>query len=88
MKSDKKILLAFLLNLFFSIIEFIGGAITGSISIISDAIHDFGDCLSIGASYVFEKISAKKPDEKHTVIRFATSWATPKENIDKLMELL
>ena len=66
MKSDKKILLAFLLNLFFSVIEFAGGAITGSISIISDAIHDFGDCLSIGASYVFEKISTKKPDEKHT----------------------
>ncbi len=66
MKSDKKILLAFLLNLFFSIIEFIGGAITGSIAIISDAIHDFGDSLSIGTSFVFEKISKKKPDGKHT----------------------
>ena len=66
MKSDKKILLAFLLNLFFSIIEFIGGALTGSIAIISDAIHDFGDSLSIGTSFVFEKISEKKPDEKHT----------------------
>lgn len=66
MKSDKKILLAFLLNLFFSIVEFIGGAITGSIAIISDAIHDFGDSLSIGTSFVFEKISKKKPDGNHT----------------------
>ncbi|MDD4688621.1 MAG: cation diffusion facilitator family transporter [Eubacteriales bacterium] len=66
MKTDKKILLAFLLNLTFSIIEFIGGAITGSIAIISDSIHDFGDCLSIGTSFIFEKISMKKPDDKYT----------------------
>ena len=30
----------------------------------------------------------EKYDENHTVIRFATSWATKKENIDKLMQLL
>lgn len=30
----------------------------------------------------------EKPDDTHTVVRFATSWATPKENIDRLMELL
>lgn len=30
----------------------------------------------------------EKYDENHTVVRFATSWATKKENIDKLMELL
>lgn len=66
MKSDRKILIAFCLNLFFSLIEFIGGTITGSIAIISDSIHDFGDSLSIGISYAFEKISMKKPNEKYT----------------------
>ena len=30
----------------------------------------------------------EKPDDTHTVVRFATSWATPKENIDELMKLL
>ena len=30
----------------------------------------------------------EKPDEDHTVVRFATSWATRKEDIEKLMELL
>ena len=30
----------------------------------------------------------EKPDDNHTVVRFATSWATKKENIDTLMELL
>lgn len=66
MKTDKKILLAFLLNAFFAIFEFVGGAFTGSIAIISDAIHDMGDAFSIGVSYVLEKVGSKKPDEKYT----------------------
>ena len=66
MKSHKKILLAFMLNSFFAIFEFVGGAFTGSIAIISDAIHDLGDAFSIGASYVLEKVGGKKPDHKYT----------------------
>lgn len=66
MKSDKNILIAFILNLLFSIIEFIGGTITNSVAIISDSIHDIGDSLSIGLSYILEKKSKKKPDEKYT----------------------
>lgn len=66
MKSDTKILLAFFLNLFFSVVEFFGGAVTGSIAIISDSLHDFGDSLSIGISYVFERISKKSPDAKYS----------------------
>ena len=66
MKSHKKILLAFLLNLFFAVFEFLGGAFTGSIAIISDAIHDLGDAFSIGVSYVLEKLGGKKADNKYT----------------------
>lgn len=66
MKTEKNILIAFVLNLSFSIFEFIGGTITNSISIISDAIHDIGDSLSIGLSYFLEKKSKKEPDEKYT----------------------
>lgn len=66
MKSDKNILIAFILNLLFSIIEFIGGTITNSVAIISDSIHDMGDALSIGLSYFLEKKSKKKPDDKYT----------------------
>ena len=66
MKTEKNILIAFILNLSFSIFEFIGGTITNSIAIISDAIHDIGDSLSIGLSYFLEKKSKKEPDEKYT----------------------
>ena len=66
MKTEKNILVAFLLNLFFSVFELIGGIFTNSISIISDAVHDFGDSISIGVSYFLEKKSKKKPDNKYT----------------------
>ncbi len=66
MKTEKNILIAFVLNLLFSIFEFFGGIITGSISIISDAVHDLGDAASIGVSYFLEKKSKRQPDEKFT----------------------
>ena len=63
MKTEKNILIAFLLNLVFSIFEFVGGIFTGSVAIISDAVHDMGDAASIGVSYFLEKKSKKNPDE-------------------------
>lgn len=66
MKKAKTILIAFLLNLSFSVFEFIGGMFTGSISIVSDALHDMGDAVSIGVSFILEKKSQKAPDKYHT----------------------
>ena len=66
MKTEKNILIAFILNLSFAIFEFFGGIFTGSVAIVSDAIHDVGDATSIGISYFLEKKSKKKPDEKYT----------------------
>lgn len=66
MKTEKNILIAFLLNLFFSIFEFVGGALTQSVAIMSDAVHDLGDALSIGLSWFLEKKSRKQPDEIYT----------------------
>ena len=66
MRSDKNILVAFILNLAFSIFELIGGAFTNSVAIISDAIHDMGDAVSIGAAYVLERKSKGNPDKNYT----------------------
>ena len=66
MKSDKNILIAFLLNLTFSVFEFFGGIFTGSVAILSDAIHDLGDAAGIGLSYFLEKKSKKEPDQAHS----------------------
>lgn len=73
MKTKRNIFIAFILNLLFSIFELFGGYLTGSVAIISDAVHDFGDAISIGASFILEKISDKKPNDKYTYgyIRFS-----------------
>lgn len=66
MKSDKNILIAFLLNLSFSVFELIGGIFTGSVAILSDAFHDLGDALSIGISFLLERKSNRQPDCRYT----------------------
>ena len=66
MKTEKNILIAFILNLCFSIFELFGGILTNSVAILSDSIHDLGDAISIGLSYIMEKKSKKDPDNNYT----------------------
>ncbi len=65
-KTSRNIFIAFFLNLSFSLYEFIGGSLTGSTAIMSDAIHDFGDALSIGIAFFLEKYSQKHPNSHYT----------------------
>ncbi len=64
--SAARILVAFLLNLCFSVFELIGGIFTGSVAILSDALHDLGDAAGIGCSFFLERKSRKQPDATHT----------------------
>lgn len=66
MKSERNILVAFILNLAFSVFEFLGGIFCGSVAILSDAIHDIGDAASIGIAYFLERKSKRKADEVYT----------------------
>lgn len=61
--DTKGMLKAFWLNISFSVIELIGGILTNSMAIISDAIHDFGDALAIGLAIFLEKFSHKRRDK-------------------------
>ncbi len=62
----KNIKVAFLLNLFFTIVEIVGGFMTNSIAILSDAIHDLGDCLSLGLAWYFQKLAKKGSDTSYS----------------------
>jgi cobalt-zinc-cadmium efflux system protein len=57
--AEGNIKLAFFLNLAFTIIEIVGGILTNSLAILSDALHDLGDSLSLGLSWYFQKLSKK-----------------------------
>jgi cobalt-zinc-cadmium efflux system protein len=65
-EATKNIKTAFFLNLAFTIIEIIGGLYTNSLAIVSDAIHDFGDSISLGMSWYFQKISTKKATQNYS----------------------
>ncbi|MEQ8364336.1 MAG: cation diffusion facilitator family transporter [Cyclobacteriaceae bacterium] len=57
--AEGNIKVAFFLNLAFTIIEIVGGILTNSLAILSDALHDLGDSLSLGLSWYFQKLSKK-----------------------------
>jgi cobalt-zinc-cadmium efflux system protein len=60
------IAVAFFLNLGFAIIELVGGLLTNSVAIISDALHDFGDSLSLGTAWYFQKKSERERSMNYT----------------------
>lgn len=66
MKSENRMILSFALNFIFTIFEFFGGLLTGSIALMSDALHDLGDSISIGIAIFLEKKSKQKADYKYT----------------------
>lgn len=63
-KAQRNMLIVFFLNLFFSFGEIVFGLLFNSQALISDAVHDFGDALSIGLAYFFEKVSNRGSDEQ------------------------
>ncbi len=64
--SIKNFKVVFFLNFGFTLFEIVGGIYTNSIAIISDALHDLGDSISIGLAWYLEKYSHKKSDNKFT----------------------
>lgn len=64
--AGHRIGLAFFLNLGFTIIEFIGGALTQSTAIMADAVHDLGDTIALGSAWVLNKVSQRDASPRFT----------------------
>lgn len=64
--GSSNIALAFWLNLGFCIIEFIGGALTNSLAIMSDALHDLGDSIALGMAWQLERYAGKQANERYS----------------------
>lgn len=65
-QASAKMKTVFVLNALFAIAEFFFGILFNSAAILSDAVHDLGDSLSIGLAWVFQKISNKEANEKYS----------------------
>lgn len=64
--AGSNIKVAFFLNLSFTVLELIGGFWINSVAVLSDAMHDLGDSLSLGLAWYFENVSKKKSDANFT----------------------
>jgi len=52
-----------MLNFSFAIIELIGGLLSNSVALLSDALHDMGDALAIAFAWFFARIGRRKRSE-------------------------
>lgn len=64
--SGSKYMGVILLNGFITLVEVIGGVMSGSLSLLSDAVHNLGDTVSIALSYFAWKIAGKEKDVRRT----------------------
>lgn len=64
--KGKNLGFSILLNLLITIAQVVGGVLSGSLALISDALHNFSDVLSLGFSLIAHKLSRKKASLDHT----------------------
>ena len=55
---------AFFLNLVFTLLEVVGGLMTNSVAILSDAVHDLGDTLSLGLAWQLDRVAQRGGDQQ------------------------
>ncbi|MES2575168.1 MAG: cation diffusion facilitator family transporter [Bacteroidota bacterium] len=64
--EGKNLLFSIVLNIIITVAQVIGGILSGSLALISDALHNFSDVLSLVFSYVAHKLSRKKASVNQT----------------------
>ena len=64
--KGRNLMISILLNIVITVAQVIGGLVSGSLSLLSDALHNFSDVLSLIVSYVASKLSKKKASLNRT----------------------
>ncbi len=62
--TSQRIRTAFFLNLGFTVLELFGGLWANSVAILSDAVHDLGDTLSLGLAWYLNKVAQREHDAR------------------------
>lgn len=65
-RENRNLLITVLLNLTISLVELLGGLVSNSLALISDAIHNFSDGIAVAITYISLKISKKESNETNT----------------------
>ena len=64
--SEKNLFITMLLNFLITVVEIVGGIVSGSLSLLSDAFHNFSDGIAIIVSYIAIRLSKKPRTLKYT----------------------
>lgn len=64
--GGKNLFIAIILNVIITIAQVIGGILSGSLALLSDALHNFSDVLSLVISYAANHMAQKERNLKHT----------------------
>jgi len=64
--TGKNLSISIILNIGITVAQIIGGFISGSLSLLSDALHNFSDVISLILSFVAHKLAKKKPSSTST----------------------
>ena len=64
--KGKNLLISIFLNIGITIAQVIGGLLSGSLALLSDALHNFSDVLSLLVSYIANILSKRDASLKHT----------------------
>lgn len=64
--GEKRLLFSIVLNLFIAVVQFAGGLLSGSLALLSDALHNATDASSLGVSYGARRISRRKATSNKT----------------------
>ena len=60
--GDRRLIIAIVINMLLTLAQVIGGIISGSLSLIADALHNFSDAASLLIAWVARKIGRQPPD--------------------------
>jgi len=61
-----RLLISILLNGFITLIEIVGGILSNSLALISDAIHNLSDTLTLTLAWIANRVGRRKPDARRT----------------------
>ena len=64
--KGSNLLYSIVLNIVITVAQVVGGIFSGSLALLSDALHNFSDVLSLIFSYVAHKLSRRKATLNHT----------------------
>ena len=66
LRVQTRFIISIILTALILVAEIVGGVISGSLALLSDAAHVFSDIFALGLSYFALRLSARPPDDRHS----------------------